>query len=266
MSFSMDERLSFAPDVVRAFNKYWKWKLPAPVDPMAYVYRAAYGDKEWAAMRYLYQKDRDLFSLQKSFSLFIPLGDSRSAPHIEFYFGGDKMYPVKAVFLGELPVPVADRLVEWANKVNHYRSLQDELRRRCDGIMGNPSGEGDGWVRRYANYLDPKLNTPGQVYTLWPEIQPFLPTKWKHSVRQSTKKSRLPKYVGYRLHRPDYAETYWATPMQFRAEDANATDEEKRRFAEINEILLLVSLAYDVPTPKLYPTFHMKPDTNITRM
>lgn len=253
---SMDERRFWPMYVVRKFDKYWKIKLPCPVDSMEDVYRMAYTGEEWNAMQLLRRDKVGALSQQSSFSLFWTddrTGTSR-CPHATFKFPRDEPYPNFGVDLDRLPDPVQRKLRHWITNVEYFRSLSQELEARCKGVMGNPTGTGKGWTARRRRDLDPCVNTPGQLYRLWPDVQPVMDPAWKRTIQLSSVKSRLPSHLGFEVRREE--RLIWSTPEQFRCESEDTLPEEKKRFKQINHILCMVSMADEVPDPKRYPTFH----------
>lgn len=254
-TISMDDRRGFANRVGRKFDKFWQWKLPCPVDPTSQIYRQAFTDKEWGAMRYLLQEKPGTIRRADSFNLFWTddVSATSSCPHVTFRFSKKVKLPDFPIKLDELPQEVQYHVRNWIIDVNRFRVLRDELIKRCKGIMGNPTGEGNAWHSRRRKDLDPCVNTPNQLYRIWPEIQPLMPREWKRTVQLASVKSRLPQYVSYRMHRD--GQNRFVTPEEFRCEDALATDYEKRSFREINDIITMVSLAGDVPNVDNYPHF-----------
>lgn len=248
-SFTMDDRRGFANNVLRLYDKFMQYKLPFPLDPVADVYRKAFTDKQWVAMRYLQETCLGVVKRDMSFNLH---PDSTSV--VSFKFPPDIKFPSMPVRYDMLPERERAIVSRWVASVHKMRQLREELSARCNGVMGNPTGMGKAWINRKRRDLDPCLNNPMQLYKLWPEVQPFMTSSWRTSVMQSSMRTRLPKHVGYFVERD--GRRMWATPEQFRCEDEDATPEEKRRFEEINQILLMVSLAKDIPDIKDYPRFH----------
>lgn len=254
-TFSMDDRKSWANQVTRKFSKFWQIKLPVPVDPIADIYRRAYSDKEWAAVRYLKQERPKALNVGSSFELYWTddTSGNHKCPHITFEFPKKMTMPDIGIKLSELPTPIQNRLRSWIVSVNYFRSLQQELSARCKGVMGNPTGTGNNWQTRRRKDLDPCVNTPNQLYRLWPDCQPVMMSEWKREIQLAAMKSRLPSHVGYQVRRN--GNLHWATVDGFRTTSTHSDDYERKRFAEINQILLMVSLAEGVKRPK-FPTFH----------
>ena len=253
---SMEDRKLFANRVGRKFDKFWQWKLPCPVDAVADIYRRAFTDKEWAAMRYLLQEKPGTIRKSDSFNLYWTddVSTTRSCPYVTFAFGKGIKLPDFPVMLDQLPSPITQRVRTWITSVNRFRVLRNELLARVKGCMGNPTGEGESWQSRTRKHLDPCINTANQLHRLWPELQPLMLKHWKRDVQLMCVRSRLPYYVGYRMDRGGLKR--WSSPEQFRCEDSFATDYEKQSFQEINDIILMLSLAGDVPHVKDFPSFH----------
>lgn len=258
VQISMEDRKLFANKVSRKFDKFWQWKLPCPVDPVADIYRRAFTDKEWAAMRFLLQEKGGTIRKADSFNLFWTDDHSATSecPHVTFAFGKGTKLPDFPISLCDLPEPIQGRVRGWIISVNRFRVLRDELLSRVKGTMGNPTGRGNSWMSRKRADLDPCCNTPNQLYRLWPEIQPVMPKHWKRNIQLMCVRSRLPNYLGYMMYRNGLSR--YCTPEQFRCEDEQATDYEKQSFQEINDIILMLSLASDVPQVKNYPSFYGK--------
>lgn len=247
--FTMDDRSTFANRVVRAYDKFMQYKLPFPLDPVADVYRKAFTDKEWVAMRYLQETRPDCVRANSCFTLY----DGDDGPQVTIRFPkGSKAYPSTKITLDQLPNEEQEVVKKWLRAGVRAKQLREDLQARCQGVMGNPTGMGDRYMKRIRKYIDPCLNNPVQLVKLWPEVQPFMNKAWRESVMLSTMKTRLPSHVGYMVSRE--GRNRWATMEEFRAEDKDATKEEKRRFEELNQILLMLSLAKDVPEVQDYPT------------
>lgn len=258
-SFTMAERKLWVHQAVRTFEKFWKYKLPVPVDPIAHIYRAAYSDKEWEALQILKTHRRPILSRKDCFDLFWTddVSGSSKCPHVSFDFPDGIRLPYIAMRVKDLPKATQATLLTWITSVQHFRSLERELSTRCNAVMGNPTGVGNRWINRHINDLDPRVNTPGQLYRLWPEVQPLMLPHWKRSVQLASTKSPLPKRVGLEMYSSDGVMTY-ATPEQFRCEDRSALPDAKQRFKEINDIVLMVSLTDGVPRPD-FPAFYGSP-------
>ena len=259
MTFAMDDRRGFANMVARKFDKFWQLKLPCPVDPVEDIYRRAFTDKEWVAMRYLMQEKPKVIKNDGSFNLFWTddTTATHKCPHVTFTFDGLRL-PEFPVRLDGLPDPIQGKVRDWITSVNYFRMLREQLLARVKGVMGNPTGEGNRNQTRTYRDLDPCVNTPKQLYRLWPEIFPLMHKHWKREVQLGSAKSRLPYSVAYRVERDGgqgFRSKRWAKPEEFRCEDAEATEYEKRSFQQINEIITMLSIAGDVAPPSNYPTF-----------
>lgn len=253
-TISMGDRRHWHNRVLRPFDKFVQWKLPFPLDPMEDIYRSYFTDKDWAAIRYLQETHPLAIKADSSFDLFWTEDRAHyNHPHVTFRFPEGEKWPEVPVMIDKLPEHVQGILRSWITSVNQLRSLREEISCRAQGLVGNASGDPKSSFlerRRRAN-LDPCCNSPAQLYTIWPEAHPFFPRAWRDAVRLSSMRSRLPPRVGYKVHRD--GQTYWATPEQFRCEDTYCSPAEKKRFEKINNILLMVSLAKDVPEVKNYP-------------
>lgn len=245
----MDDRRFFANNVGRKFDKFWKWKLPCPVDPFEDIYRTCFTDAQWNAIHLLKDTKPGMMKEDRSFNMY--WADDH---FVTFRFPDEVQLPSQGCHLDFLPDKIQRKVRVWVCSVNRFRVLRDELMRRCHGAMGNPTGEGKHYVKRSAKQLDPRVNTPLQLYRLWPEIQPLMCSDWKRDIRQMSVSARLPNRVAYRIVRD--GRDIWATPEQFRCEDAGATPAEKQSFKEINMILTMVSLADNIPEPIGYPSFN----------
>lgn len=254
-TFSMDDRRAWPMQVVRQFDKYWQIKLPCPVDPLV-IYSAAYQPHEWEAMMRLKKDKPGTLNSSSSFNLFWT--EDRSAnsqcPHATIRFPGDEAYPNFGVQLDTLPDEIQRKVRHWITNVQYFRSLSQELEARCKGVLGNPTGTGNSWMTRRRVDLDPCLNTPGQLYRLWPDVQPVMMSSWKRSLQLASVKSKVPDRIGFEVWRNGHKR--WASPDEFRCEDEGATPEDRKRFKQINHILCMVSIADEVPKPKGYPSFH----------
>lgn len=252
-AISMDERKGFADRVCHKFDKFWQWKLPCPVDPFEDIYRLAWADDEWIAMNWLRERKPDTFAQHTGFRMYY--GDEVKAK-VVFKFPEGVKLPAFSVHLADMPDHVQRKVSDWLRSVNRFRLLRRNLRERVSGVMGNPNGfSGQNrfpYVRRFKD-LDPKVNTPKQLYRLWPEIQPLMYPTWKRDIQLQAVKAPLPKVVGYDVVRD--GRHYWATPEQFRCEDDGALEQERREFEELNLIFTMVSLASDVPHVTDYPEF-----------
>ena len=247
-TISMDDRKGFANRVCRKFDKFWQWKLPCPVDPFEDIYRQAWTEEEWSWMNWLRERKPNTFKADTSFNMYWATDH-----YVRFTFPPGVRLPNFGVQLDNLPDPVQRKVRSWVCTVNRFRMLREELKRRVSGVMGNPNGEGNFCQQRRYRDLDPRVNTPKQLYRLWPEIQPVMLPAWKREVQLASVRSPLPKHVGYRMYRDGYNQ--FVTPEQFRCEDKDATKYEKQSFAELNQVFLLVSFAGDVPHVDNYPTF-----------
>ena len=257
--FTVDDRKMFPNEVASKFDKFWQWNLPCPVDPVADIYRNAYSDKEWVAMRYLMQQKPSALKLADSFNMFWTDDTSTrsSCPRVAFKFDEGMKLPEFNLQLDMLPNPLRGKTRDWITSVNYFRMLRKELMARVKGVMGNPTGEGEMWVNRRRADYDPCINTPNQLYRLWPEIHPLMFKHWKREVAVSSMKSSLPGQIGYRVRREPYSNAVvWATPEQFRCEDGGASEYELKSWRQINEILTMVSLATEVNPVKDYPAFY----------
>lgn len=247
--FTMSDRGSFANRIVRSYDKFVQYKLPFPLDPVSDVYRKAFTDKEWIAMRYLQENRPDCVRANSCFTLY----DGDDGPQVTIKFPrGTTQFPSTKIMLDQLPAREQAVVGKWLRAASRLRQLREELQARCQGVMGNPTGMGDKYMKRIRKYIDPCLNNPVQLVKLWPEVQPFMCQSWREGVMLSSLKTRLPSHVGYMVHRDGV--NRWATCEEFRAEDKDATKEEKRRFEELNQILLMLSLAKDIPEVQDYPT------------
>lgn len=256
MVFTMDERKDFYVSIVRQFDKYWKMKLPCPVDPVEDIYRGAYSDVEWDALQTLMTSKPKALTTTEWFRLFWTDDRSNSykCPYVMFKFDGTN-YPDAGVHVDDVPPETREKVRHWIKTVNGYRLLREELSARCNGVMGNPTGEGKYHQNRTLKWLDPKINTPKQLFALWPEIFPLLPSKWKRDIQTGTgRQSKLPDEVAYRVVRQ--GKQRWATPEMFRCEDDDATEHQKKMFAALNHLFTMVSLAKDLPEVQGYPRFN----------
>ncbi len=260
-SFSMDSRCHFAGNVQRRFDKYWQYLLPPPADPVAYIYRQAFDKGEWMAMRYLKEKRPKALNLSRTFELYWTdnTDGTSKCPHVTFKFSDKMTMPTVGIKLSDLSQDVQNAFRPWICSVNRYRSLSKELRRRCQAVMGNPTGVGDTYSRRKIRDLDPRCNTPGQLIGIWPELQPFFESAWKRDIQLRSVKPRPPKRVGLIVHTPDGSFDHWATPAEFHCETDAYSDTDRQRLAEINEVLVMMSI-HDVPALDDYPSFHGKLD------
>lgn len=251
-AIKMDDRCGFANRVGRKFDKFWQWKLPCPVDPFEDIYRASFNDEQWNAMKLLLDTKPGTMKEENSFNMY--WADDH---FVTFRFPHGIKLPSHGCHLDYLPQPVQRKVRTWVCSVNRFRVLRDELMRRCKGVMGNPTGEGKQYVKRRLANMDPRCNTPIQLYALWPEIHPMMCSEWKRDIQLMTnRKPRPPKLVGYRMIRGEPSHNRFVTPEQFRCEDKEATQYEKQSFKEINMILTMLSLADHVDDPKNYPTFN----------
>lgn len=253
-AISMESRRSFAHTVSARFDTWWQQKLPVPIDPLTEVYRTAYTDKEWVAVRYLRQTKPDALKQVSRFGLYLVKGTEsmtpnqrRYLPEIEFRFPEGVYLPEQHVHLCDLSGSVVERVKGWAEKVAHYHTLRSELRARCNGILGNPN------YNQRVSSLDPGCNTLSQLYKVWPEAHPHLVPEWKQGFMQASGKTRLPPELAYRARRDGIMVN--TTPAQFRCEDKHATEAEKARWTEINEILTMMAFASDLRRDDRYPTF-----------
>ena len=255
-TFSMDDRRHWSMQVVRKFDKYWQIKLPCPVDPVEDIYRAAYQTREWDAMQLLKAVKPGALNNSTSFDLFWTEDKSGNSHcfHATFRFPEGMTFPNFGVQVASLPDEIQRKVRHWITNVQYFRSLSQELEARCKGVMGNPTGTGSAWMTRRRADLDPCLNTPGQLYRLWPDVQPVMMSDWKRSLQLASVKSKVPPRIGFEVYRGD--RKIWASPEQFRCEDEGATPEDKKRFKQINHILCMVSMADEVKAPKGYPSFH----------
>lgn len=258
--FTMDDRRAFRNRVLIRFDMFVKYKLPFPLDPVKDVYRRAFTDKEWVAMRYLQENRPHCLNNDKYFNVFWTddMSGTTDCPHISLDLPKGTRFPKVPVELDKLPDREQGILRNWLTSINRLRSLREELDLRCRGVMGNPTGLGKMTTTRKRKDLDPCLNNPVQLNKLWPEVQPFMDSDWRRAVTVSTLRTRLPKYLGYRVKRPMSESVMvgaekWATPEEFRCEDPHATETDKRRFREINDILMMMSLAKDIPDITNYP-------------
>jgi len=255
-TFSMDDRRHWTMNVIRKFDKFWKIKLPCPVDPVEDIYRQAYSTAEWEAMHLLRADKPNALSQSSSFSLYWTEDTSGTSqcPHATFKFGNNLVLPNFGVELDKLPQHVQGRVRHWITNVQYFRSLSQELEARCKAVMGNPTGTGSAWQTRRRKDLDPCLNTPGQLFRLWPDVQPVMMSDWKRVLQLASVKSKVPDRIGFHVLREGRKQ--WATPEQFLCLDSEATDTDKHRFKQINHILCMVSMADEVKDPKGYPVFH----------
>ena len=257
-AIKMEERRTFPSTVLQVFDKFMQYKLPVPVDPVMDIYRRAFTDKEWWALRYLMQEKRTAVKQDTSFSLFWTdneLGNG-NCPHVSFRFPTGTVLPDFGVKITSLPDEVERKVRVWIISVNHFRMLREELSKRLQGMLGNPTGGGTfNWSSRTKKELDPHCTTPGQVFRVWPELQPFFPTRWQAGVRTASMKSRLPAMLGYRMAGKFLSE-HNAAPDMFRCESYDTRPEDKKSWDEINEVLRLMAIATDVKSVVGYPTFH----------
>ncbi len=256
MSIKMDDRKDWPGRVERKFRKYWMHLLPVPADPIAYIYRTAFSKAEWLAIRYLKEFRPQSLKASSTFDLYLTddISGNGNCPHVTFHFPKGMTLPDVGIKLGDLPESTQRVFRPWITSVNRFRSLQKELRDRCKGVMGNPTGTGRAYVTRRIRDLDPKCNTPSQLLAVWPEIQPFMLKEWRRDLQLKVQRPRPPKCLGYAMLRG--GKLSWTTPRQFRCEDEEATDNERARFTEINEIITMMSIAEEVREPDNYPTFH----------
>lgn len=254
---SIEDRRRFPNTVCLQYDKFWQYKLPCPVDPVEDIYRRAFTDKEWAAMRYLMAHKPGVVVENTSFNLYwtdstTGRGDS---PHVTFSFPKTLKLPDFGVKLEALPYSIQTQVRKWIDSVNYFRRLRDELYNRVEGMMGRPNTSAPGsWGRsRTARELAPHAKTPGQVYRIWPQLQPFFPTAWKDAVRTASAKSRLPEQLGYVAN----AGSHYCTVEQFQCKSYDTKPEAKKRFEDINQILELMALGCDViKKAEGYPSFH----------
>lgn len=259
-TFSMDDRRGLMNRVMRRFDKFAQYKLPFPMDPLE-LYRNAWTDKEWVAMRYLQENKPAAIRKNDHFCVFLTddTSENHKTPHVHFNFDCPTPYPKVPIKMDELPDKQRLQFLNWVTAVNRMRSLRQEIWYRCSGLMGNPNGiHPNRYMKRIQKNLDPCLNNPTQLHAVWPEIIPFTCKEWRDGVRTSTFRTRVPHLLGYRVERD--GRTHYCTPEMFRAEDEGATEEERRRFEQINNILLMVSLAKDVEDVRNYPDVYGEVD------
>lgn len=253
-TISWTERTEFVHRALVKFDTFWRQKLPVPVDPIEDIYKAAYTDKGWAAIEYLIQERLDILRPGNTFELFLqhrPRGEesggTSNAPSIEFPLSPEAGLPTVDVFLSDLSGDIQSRLIEWVEQVKHYIALRGELLARCRGIVGNP------YNFAIAQPLDPCINTVSQLYKIWPESYPVFPVEWKKEFMQASGRTKLPPRIGYSVRRGNRLQ--FATPAAFRCEDAFATEEETKRWTEINDILTIISLTDGMTIDHQYPSF-----------
>jgi hypothetical protein len=237
----LQERRSFVRSVSAQFMKYAEYKLPVPVDPISDIYRAAFTEKEWIAFRYLRQSKPRCFKDHGEFNLYWTNNTSGSSacPHVAFPFPENMVAPNFGVMVQDLPEITQRKLFTWIKSMNKFRSLHDELKGRVDGLLGNVT------IASSLQDMSAGCNTPGQLYRIWPELQPFFPTEWKSVTRKASMKSRLPSHVSYK----------GCTPDTFRCRHSDCPWEEKQRFEDITDVLRRLALAVDIPRIEGYPTF-----------
>lgn len=243
MKMTMESRRSFVNRVLGQFDKYVEYLFPVPFDPVADVYRHSFTHKEWIALRYLMQQRPDVIQAKYSFDLYY----NGSRQHVTFRFPEEMTLPGQDVKVVNLPNGVRAMVEPWLVSVNYMRKLRSELHDRCNGLVGNAL------AYHRMDELDPCCNTPGQIIRIWPELQPFLGTDHKARVRQAAMKSRLPDLVGYKIE--VQGALFFATPAQFQCKEWKADNDDRRRFEELSEILVKMSLMQDMPHVERYPIF-----------
>lgn len=240
--------------VVQGFRKWWEHKCPVPLSTMD-LYKAAWKGQEWEAMHLLAENKPSVLAKSKTFEFYwtddhTGTGD---CPHAVFRFPKPHELPRHDVCIEMLPEREQRLMRHWVTNVQYFRSLEKEVKQRCDGLMGNPTGPYGQYLNRTTKSLDPRCNTPTQVYRIWPECQPLMPGDQKRTIQLASVKSPMPRRIGYVVNRR--GREVWATPEQFRAEDPEATEIEKKRFREINHIILMASMADNIPHIEGYPSF-----------
>ena len=277
---SNEIRGSLPNKVCTHFDKYCEIVNPVTFDVVKDVYRPAVPDKEWEALQTLIDSPfkRKFLSLSYSFDLY--LGDDKTASkyrrtYISFSLNDGTPLPDLDIEISDLSAPVREKIEVWSNKAIALKKLRGVLWKRLEKVLDNGWDPRKYWDSYRGNFRGGPTsgqgcNTAGQLVRLWPELLPFLPGEFRHTLVQAQVKSRLPKYI-----------EDWGTPKQFMLIDRPYhdnrydpdgdpvldqrdpyTDEEwenaKRVLDGINHILTQMSLMKDVPRQKDYPSISLR--------
>lgn len=255
MQLTMDDRRNFPQRVSSRLELFMKYSCPVPFDPYEDVYRASFTKTGWLAMRYLREQEKggkDLLIGNSQFSLYFDpsnhAGYRSDCLHVTFKFPKSVgAMPTREVDMHTLPPELQNRIRAWVKKVNYFRSLRMELWRRIQGMLGNAQ-------HSRQRDLDDRVNTPGQIIRLWPELQPYFPPEWKDAVRNASSRSPLRGCVS--LNYEDMIlgrHKSSVTAQEFRCEAPGCDPDVKRKWEQLNEVLRLMALATDVENIRDYP-------------
>jgi hypothetical protein len=191
MQISIQSGSRFVRGMHSPLRAYRQLKNPFPFEDKLAVYRRAYSDKEWAAMRYIREHKPEMLNPAVKFT--VRCDKHAITVHVKDF--PSEHLPTIAPMDAEKCFDEDERaaLWEWCTNERHFLDLEHFICRRLDRMMGHIVAA---WS--VGDLEHPRCNTVGQLARLWPEVVPFMPERWRDTIRLKCVKSRLPSGISER--------------------------------------------------------------------
>lgn len=194
MAFTKSYRDHFARGLAQRYKAYWHQMHPR-IFKQSDLYQQAFTKREWKALCLLRERRKEVIDTGATWWYSMDLSDMHDRPEDvpkkpQLGFDCKKGWPSIEVPEGDFSPETQTMLRDWTLIAYQYKRDSEILERKLKNLVKLEHSHFDYEDR---NIRTAAVNTPGQLFRIWPELLPFLDGSDRDVLRNKKVKSPLPK-------------------------------------------------------------------------